>query len=88
VDWRGGALSSGTQKLWWRTFGRKSKILATTAFPLTARAESQVWAVHERHLSQIVVPSAARDLHFAANCGSIPVGCAHDRDDKIWQTEY
>jgi len=27
--------------------------------------------VHERHVSGIVIPSGARDLHFAADCGSL-----------------
>jgi hypothetical protein len=78
-------LSSDAQKLWWRTFGRKSKVLATTAFPLAARSESQVSSVYERHLSQIVIPTAARHLHIAANCGSFSFGS--DRGDEIWRTE-
>jgi hypothetical protein len=82
--WRGGALSSGDKKLWWRSFGHKNQILATTAFPLTARGESQAWTVKERHLSQNVIPSAAKDLHFAVNCGSLSLCSAQGRDDKIW----
>ena len=78
---------SGAQKFWWRTFGRKNKVLATTAFPSTARGESQVWAAHERHLSQNVIPSAAKDLHFAANCGSLSFGSAQGRAGEIWRNE-
>ncbi len=41
------------------------------------------FGIVNRYLLQIVIPSKARDLHFAANYRSLPLGYARGRDDKI-----